>query len=71
MSRWNLIRRFLKFLRDSREMGCDKQPAKINFVVLTSTDAARIVLRNENRRWTVDSKIKVLSVWSVWYVHTS
>jgi hypothetical protein len=40
------IRRFLKFLR---EMGLEKQLVKINFIVLTSTDAARIVPRNENR----------------------
>ncbi len=46
------IRRFLEFLR---EMGREKQLTKINFVVLMSTDAARIVPRNENRQWTVES----------------
>jgi hypothetical protein len=59
MNRWNLIRRFLEF---SREMGREKQLAKINFVVLTSTDAARIVPRNENRRWTVESIFSMVSM---------
>ncbi len=63
MNRRNLIRRFLRF---SREMGREKQLAKINFVVLMSTDAARIVPRNENRRWTVES----IFSWSVWYFLT-
>ena len=49
-------------------MGREKQLAKINFVVLTSTDAARIVPRNENRRWTVESIFSM--IWSVWYFLT-
>ncbi len=60
MNRRNLIRRFLEFLK---EMGREKQLAKINFVVLTSTDAARIVPRNKNCWWTVESIFSMVSVW--------
>ncbi len=47
MNRRNLLRGFLEF---SRKMGGKKLLAKINIVVLTSTDAARIVPKNENCR---------------------
>jgi hypothetical protein len=45
-----------------REMGREKQLAKINFVVLMSTDAARIVPRNKNRWWTVESIFSMVSM---------
>ncbi len=59
----NLIRGFLEL---SREMGREKQLTKINIIVLTSTDAARIVPRNDYCRLTVESIVSMVSM-----VHTS